>query len=114
MFLRWMVRDDGVDLGLWKGIRPADLLFPMDVHVFRISGLLGLLPDQSATRKTPAPRMRDSVVLTKALAELDPEDPVRYDFAISHLGISGMCRGAGGQSCRACPLHDVCSVCTTS
>jgi len=108
MFLRWMVRDDGLDMGLWKGIKPSSLLFPLDVHVYRISGLLGLLPCPAPGVKPRAPRMKDSVLLTDSLRELDAADPVRYDFAMSHLGISGACRGTDASACRDCPLFKVC------
>ncbi len=109
MFLRWMVRDDGIDTGLWNDIPASDLLFPLDVHVFRISTLLGLLPPASPGSKGRAPSMKDSVMLTARLRELDPLDPVRYDFAISHLGISGSCTGTAGARCGSCPLAPVCA-----
>ena len=113
MFLRWMVRDDGVDLGLWKSVHPSELLFPLDVHVFRISTLLGLIPHRKNDAgpkpgHDAAPRMKDSIIITEALRRLDPDDPVKYDFAISHLGISGSCRGTGGPGCQCCPLGTVC------
>jgi uncharacterized protein (TIGR02757 family) len=115
LMLRWMVRDDGIDFGLWKGIKPSDLLFPLDVHVFRISGLLGLIPSAAPGRhgadaKPAAPRMKDSILLTDRLRKLDPDDPVRYDFALSHLGISGNCKGVPCGLCLTCPLHTVCLV----
>ncbi len=105
MFLRWMVRDDGLDTGLWRDIPRSDLLIPMDVHVFRISRLIGLLPP---CRRT-GPTMKDARMVTARLAEFDPLDPVRYDFAISHLGISGRCDGSAGPGCSSCPLATVCS-----
>lgn len=108
MFLRWMVRDDGLDTGLWKDIPASALLFPLDVHVFRISGLLGLLPGPAPGSKQRAPSMKDSILLTDRLRELDPADPVRYDFAMSHLGISGTCGTTRSAHCDECPLHAVC------
>lgn len=104
MLTRWMVRRDGIDLGLWTGLRPSDLLFPLDVHVFRISGLLGL----GSGSPQKAPRMKDAIILTRQLAELDHDDPVKYDFALSHLGISGQCLGTAGPNCVDCPLVTVC------
>ncbi len=104
LFLRWMVRPaDGVDLGLWTSLTPADLLIPLDVHVLRISRFLGL------TRRTDA-SWRTAVEVTAGLRRLDPADPVRFDFALSHLGISGACRGARyPDPCRLCPLDPVCT-----
>ncbi len=81
MFLRWMVRsnDRGVDFGLWTRIRPAQLLIPLDVHVERVARALGLLER----------KQRDwlaVIELTDKLRALDPEDPVKYDFALFGLG----------------------------
>lgn len=82
MFLRWMVRqdDNGVDFGIWKSIRPRQLIIPLDVHVERVARSLGLLKR----------RQRDwhaAVELTKALRQFDPDDPVKYDFALFGLGV---------------------------
>lgn len=104
LFLRWMVRRDGLDLGLWREVRPADLVMPLDVHVFRVAGFLGLLP-----RRRSGPRLGDALALTEALRRYDPDDPVRYDFALSHLGISRACRGrADPAACPRCPLVAAC------
>jgi uncharacterized protein (TIGR02757 family) len=104
LFLRWMVRpDDGVDLGPWTALTPADLVVPLDVHVLRISRFLGL------TRRSDA-SWRTACEVTDGLARLDPADPVRFDFALSHLGISGACRGARHpDACPLCPLDPVCT-----
>ncbi|HMX39799.1 MAG TPA: TIGR02757 family protein [Saprospiraceae bacterium] len=81
MYLRWMVRHDeaGVDFGLWKRIRPAQLLVPLDVHVERVARQLGLL-------HRPQTDWRAVLELTEALRAFDPDDPVRYDFALFGLG----------------------------
>lgn len=82
MFLRWMVRKDdrGVDLGLWHRIRPGQLLMPLDVHVDRVARRLGLLE----RRQTDWLAVLE---LTDKLRALDPDDPVKYDFALFGLGI---------------------------
>lgn len=82
MFLRWMVRQDenGVDFGLWNYISPAQLVCPMDVHVSRVATRLGLIDSPDANWNT-------AVELTERLRELDPEDPVKYDFALFGLGV---------------------------
>ena len=82
MYLRWMVRQDnhGVDFGLWKNIKPALLSCPLDVHSGNVARKLGIL-----TRK-----QNDGKALTEldnALRELDPIDPVKYDFALFGLGV---------------------------
>ncbi len=102
MFLRWVVRPaDGVDLGLWQTVRPSQLIIPVDRHIERISRLLGL-----TTRRTPDWRM--ALEITAALRGLAPDDPVRYDFSLCHLGISEGCTGQPGQRCRNCPVNRFC------
>ncbi len=102
LFLRWMVRAEAPDLGLWRSFSPAALVIPLDTHVFRISRLLGLV-----SRATPG--WATAVELTAALARLHPADPLRYDFALAHLGISGECRGRRDEViCPACPLREIC------
>jgi len=83
MFLRWMVRRDGrgVDFGLWQGIHPRQLAIPLDVHTARMARLLGLLDRKSNDWKA-------TMLLTERLRTLDPEDPVRFDFALFGLGVS--------------------------
>jgi uncharacterized protein (TIGR02757 family) len=82
MFLRWMVRDDGkgVDFGLWKQIRPAQLLMPLDVHVERHARNFGLIQREKTDWLTV-------LELTETLRQFDPEDPVKYDFALFGLGV---------------------------
>lgn len=82
MFLRWMVRrdDKGVDFGIWKLLKPADLICPMDVHVDRVARRLGLITRTQVNWQT-------AVELTERLREFDPLDPVKYDFALFGLGI---------------------------
>lgn len=82
MYLRWMVRQDekGVDFGLWRGITPDQLICPLDVHVERVAKRLGLL------QRKPSD-WRAAQELTANLRELDPTDPVKYDFALFGLGV---------------------------
>jgi uncharacterized protein (TIGR02757 family) len=77
-----MVRKDeaGVDFGLWNSIKPAQLVCPLDVHVMRTAGELGLMKEENANWKT-------ALALTNTLRELDPTDPVKYDFALFGMGI---------------------------
>ncbi|WP_084154248.1 TIGR02757 family protein [Citrifermentans bremense] len=104
MYLRWMVRPaDGIDLGIWKGIRPDQLVIPVDAHIQRICRLLGF-----TARKQADWRMAREI--TAALRELDPADPVKYDFSICHLGISEGCDGKDHLKCVACPIAGLCPV----
>ncbi len=84
MYLRWMVRKDpcGVDFGLWTQLKMNQLIIPCDVHVERVAGLLGLLPSGMKGWKM-------AVELTRTLRKFDPEDPVKYDFALFGLGVEG-------------------------
>jgi len=104
LYLRWMVRpDDGLDFGLWKDIPASKLLIPLDTHVARISGYLGL-----SHRKTGNWKMAREI--TSALRKIDPQDPLRFDFPLCHLGISGDCPPEPRrEKCRACPLQAACS-----
>lgn len=83
MFLRWMVRRDdrGVDFGDWPSISPAQLLIPLDVHVEKVARRIGLL-------ERPQTDWKAVLELTERLREFDPNDPVRYDFAL--FGLSAM------------------------
>ena len=82
MYLRWMVRQDnkGVDFGIWKTIKPSQLICPLDVHVERVARRLGLLQRKQTD-------WRAAVELSENLRELDPNDPVKYDFALFGLGV---------------------------
>ncbi len=82
MFLRWMVRDDnnGVDLGIWKNLSPAQLSCPLDVHSGNVARKLGLLKRKQNDAKALAE-------LDSNLRRLDPTDPVKYDFALFGLGV---------------------------
>lgn len=99
MYLRWMARpDDGVDLGLWTFVPTRELVIPLDTHIFRIGRHLGW-----TSRKTPG--FRTALEITRSLARFDPEDPVKYDFALSRLGILEGCpRHPRAVDCELCAL----------
>ncbi|WP_199768568.1 TIGR02757 family protein [Sphingobacterium sp. HMA12] len=82
MFLRWMVRTDnnGVDFGIWNRLSPKDLICPCDVHVERVAQKFGLITLEKVNWKT-------AQELTDNLRLLDPNDPVKYDFALFGLGV---------------------------
>lgn len=101
LFLRWMVRIDRVDLGLWSRVRPAQLIVPLDTHVIRVGQCLGL------TRRT-SPGWRMAADITRALRILDPRDPVKYDFSLCHLGMMNACGFGTGQKDTQCPLKGAC------
>lgn len=103
MLLRWMVRRGWPDLGLWA-LDPAALVIPLDTHVLRIGQMIGLTSRSDDSWRT-------ALEITAALRRLDPQDPVRYDFALAHLGISGACKRERVDAiCGACALQTVCRV----
>ena len=103
LFLRWMVRDRDIDFGIWKGIPKNRLVIPLDTHIARISRCLGFTRRASSDWKT-------AVEITEALKELNPEDPLKYDFALCHHGISGMCTSKSKgleNNCTGCALWHI-------
>ncbi len=80
LFLRWMVRKDELDFGIWKAIKKNQLLIPVDTHVAKICRNLGL-----TKRKNISWQMAEEI--TEALKKYDKKDPIKYDFAICHIGI---------------------------
>jgi uncharacterized protein (TIGR02757 family) len=101
LFLRWMVRRDQVDPGGWQRVRPAQLIVPLDTHVVRVGRCLRL-----TTYQSPGWRMASDI--TRTLRELDPIDPVKYDFSICHLGMMNACGFNRPQRDRVCPLKGYC------
>ncbi len=103
LFLRWVVRGgDGVDLGIWTVLSPRHLVIPLDTHMARLGRWLGL-----TTRRSPGWRMAEEI--TEAFRAVCPEDPVRFDFALTRIGILSACTRTARGSCRRCPLETVCS-----
>jgi uncharacterized protein (TIGR02757 family) len=101
LFLRWMVRKDEVDVGIWKGVDKAKLIVPVDVHIDRLSRILGLHTSKNVTLKT-------AVEITRAFAVAQPKDPAKYDFALSRVGILEGCTGKPGEFCERCELAGYC------
>lgn len=83
MFLRWMVRKDDVDLGIWKNISTAELMMPLDVHVERSARKLGMIGGKQRNWNMVEQ-------LTEQLRKLDATDPVKYDFALFGMGLEGL------------------------
>lgn len=101
LFLRWMVRDDDVDAGLWKSVDRAKLVVPVDVHIGRLSGILGFHNRKTISLKT-------AVEITDGFAQIEPADPVKYDFALSRIGIVENCTGRYRPGCEDCELFQWC------
>jgi uncharacterized protein (TIGR02757 family) len=102
LFLRWMVRRESPDFGLWGQVAPARLLMPVDTHVENMSRSIGLTRRRSRTWK-----MAEEI--TARLAAIDPADPVKFDFALCHKRMSGDCLDRRDPGvCGACGLRAVC------
>lgn len=115
MLLRWMGRKDELDPGLWQpgspllrelpsgaGLHPRQLVIPLDTHVGQICQMVGLTRRKSLNWKA-------AVEITQGLSEMDPEDPVRHDFALARLGILDKCRKRDvPEICGRCQLEPAC------
>jgi len=101
LFLRWMVRKDDVDLGLWKSIDKAKLIVPVDVHIGRLCRILGM-----HTHKTIS--LASAIEITESFAQIEPADPVKFDFALSRIGIIEGCNGKYDLRCEGCEIFDFC------
>ena len=101
LYLRWMVRRDGIDPGGWTRVKPSRLIVPLDVHVVRVGRCLGL------TRRT-SPGWEMAREVTGALRQFDPDDPVRYDFALCHVGMRDQCGFGRPVRDGRCPLRGFC------
>jgi uncharacterized protein (TIGR02757 family) len=103
LFLRWMAREaDGVDLGLWTAVSPRDLVVPLDTHMARLGECLGL-----TRRRTRDWRMAEEI--TAALRAICPEDPVKFDYPLTRIGILRICTRHRKGICPSCPLAPLCS-----
>lgn len=101
LFLRWMVRRDALDLGVWAHISPRQLVVPLDTHIIRVGRCLRL-----TRRVSPGWAMAHEI--TSSLRQLDPDDPVKYDFALCHLGMMNGCGFGSPRGDRDCPLRGCC------
>ena len=101
LFLRWMVRKDAIDFGVWTRVSPARLVVPLDTHVIRVGRCLRLT-------KYVSPGWKMAAEITASLRALEPADPVRYDFSLCHLGMMNACGYGRAQRDTQCPLRGVC------
>jgi uncharacterized protein (TIGR02757 family) len=101
LFLRWMVRKDAIDLGVWSQVSPTRLIVPLDTHVIRLGRCLKL------TRYT-SPGWKMAVDITNALRNVDACDPIRFDFALCHVGMMNACGFQKAQGSTQCPLKGIC------
>jgi uncharacterized protein (TIGR02757 family) len=101
LYLRWMVRQDEVDLGVWRSVPAGKLIVPLDTHVIRLSHCLRLTRYRS-------PGWKMAADITASLRRLDPDDPVRFDFSLCHVGMMNACGFGRRQGDSQCPLKGLC------
>lgn len=102
LYLRWMVRKDRLDFGLWPGISPSRLVIPTDTHIHLVARRLGLTRRRCADWRTARE-------ITDRLARFDPADPVRFDYALCRIGIFGICQPRAERSrCGECAAREAC------
>lgn len=101
LYLRWMVREDRVDMGVWKKVHPGQLIVPLDTHIIRVGKCLRL-----TAKKSPGWRMAADI--TASLRAIDPHDPIKFDFSICHLGMMNGCGYGKRGGDRHCPLRGAC------
>jgi uncharacterized protein (TIGR02757 family) len=101
LFLRWMVRNDAIDLAVWTRLAPSRLVVPLDTHVIRLGRCLRL------TRYT-SPGWKMAAEITASLRQMDAADPVRFDFSICHVGMMNACGFSKPQRDSQCPLRGAC------
>lgn len=102
MYLRWMVRKDDIDIGIWDFINPGELTMPLDTHIYKVGRCLGWIK-----QKTPSYRAAREV--TDALKRYSPSDPLKYDFFLCHgVGIGAGCTGKRTKRCReTCAVYEI-------
>jgi uncharacterized protein (TIGR02757 family) len=101
LFLRWVVRREYPDLGIWVSVSPAKLVIPLDTHVIRLAKKMEL------TRRV-SPGWKMAVEITESLRSMDSSDPVRFDFALCHAGMRQACPEEGLGECRSCVFINCC------
>ncbi len=101
LFLRWMIRADEVDLGVWTRVSASQLIVPLDTHVIRLGRCLGLT-------RYASPGWKMAADITAALRRLDRADPVRFDFSLCHVGMMQACGYGRKQGDSQCPLKGLC------
>ncbi len=102
LYLRWMVRKDGLDFGLWPAISTSRLVIPTDTHIHLVARRLGLTRRRTADWRTARE-------ITDRLMRFDPSDPVRFDYSLCRIGIFGICHPRIGRSrCGECAAREAC------
>ncbi|HVN25285.1 MAG TPA: TIGR02757 family protein [Syntrophorhabdales bacterium] len=102
LYLRWMVRKDAIDIGIWPFIERKDLIIPLDTHLYKIGRCLGWTSSRTQSWKAACD-------ITAALRKHSPADPLKYDFFLCHMvGIEAGCTGSKGKGCaERCRVYEI-------
>ena len=103
MFLRWMVRRGFPDFGLYTSIEPVRLVVPLDIHMIHMADNLDLV-------KISSPSFKAAEALTEVFRRIEPNDPLRFDFALTRPGIAGVCRSRFLPGCESCGVKTICRI----
>ncbi|KAA0257388.1 TIGR02757 family protein [Deferribacter autotrophicus] len=101
MFFRWMVRKDEIDFGLWAGYNKKELKFPLDIHILTYAYKHNIINNKINSRKNVEK-------ITDFFKSIDEDDPVKYDFAITRLGMIYRCKYTKSESCESCEWKKQC------
>ena len=101
MFLRWVSRRDEIDFGLWKSFDKVSLYMPVDTHILRMAKNMGIINKNENDKKAV-------IKVTDFFKSLNPDDPAKYDFALTRLGIAESCRYELNENCNLCSNKEWC------
>jgi len=104
MFLRWMIRKDDIDFGLWKCFDKKELLYPIDTHILRFGAKVGILPNETNN-------LKNAIKITSFFRDINPIDPLKYDFTITRLGMLCGCEFVKNYKCDTCNFWGDCPFC---
>lgn len=104
MFLRWMVRKDEIDFGLWKNFDKKDLIYPIDTHILRFAFKNGIVKNETNS-------LKNAIKITEFFKEINSEDPLKYDFTITRLGMVCRCEYEIKADCGVCAHRVRCPFC---
>ncbi|MCX8083486.1 MAG: TIGR02757 family protein [Calditerrivibrio sp.] len=104
MFLRWMIRHDEIDFGIWKGYDKKDLIYPIDTHILKFAQRNCIIPNNTNN-------LTNAIRITDFFKSLSPIDPLKYDFTITRLGMIYGCNFEDGDICKSCNLTNICPFC---
>lgn len=104
MFLRWMIRKDEIDFGLWKSFDKRSLIYPIDTHILRFGFKYGIIKNETNS-------LNNAKRITEFFKNINPDDPLKYDFTITRLGMLCGCEFEHSRGCEVCGYKSQCPFC---